>query len=74
MCPYHHERVEADLKSASTKVEWGFESLPPYQGIIQSLLVLLDVKTRSHGPGFPKLLSETEMITIVGPPSGEPNR
>lgn len=34
----------ADLKSASTQVEWGFESTPPYQGIIQSLPVALDVK------------------------------
>ena len=34
----------ADLKSAGRKLPWGFESPPPYQEIIQTLLVSLGVK------------------------------
>ena len=34
----------ADLKSAGRKLPCGFESHPPYQGIIHTLLVSLEVK------------------------------
>ena len=49
--------VKTNTKSAGRKLPWGFESPPPYQGIIQSLPVALDVKRRLNALGYPNLPS-----------------